>query len=183
MKKALHYICWLLLICSLAVIVVSCSAAPAKQTPSAPLLSSQIPPTKIFPPTDQFEYQDQFMDGFIARIPIKDANNASPEEVVRILVTQRLEHYKTQSKDPAATIKDYTLDGVTLEKDTSYDPFYEIVAWVRFSIIPAEIPSDWASYPGSGVTPNDPWWHIEAPYGVFKDNGFYRLRVIFGWGT
>lgn len=135
-----------------------------------------------YPGTIHYENGDAFGDGHISRILVSAVGGKSEEEIVHILVTQWLEHYKTQSKSASATIKDYAIGTVNM-LDPSCDPFFEFVADVRFSILPVQIPNAYAAFPSGGVNPNSGWWHISAPFGVFRDSEDYRLRLVFGWGT
>jgi hypothetical protein len=135
-----------------------------------------------YPGTIHYANSDNFGDGFVAHILVEDVTAKSQEEVVGILVGQWLEHNKSQTEFPSASIKDYTVDEIFL-KDPSCDPFFTIVAGVRFSIIPNQIPNDYVSFPGEAINPNDIWWHLSAPFGIFKDGDVYKLRLVFGWGT
>jgi hypothetical protein len=136
-----------------------------------------------YPATIHYANEDQFGDGYISRIAIKDMEGKNNGEIVLALVNQWLEHYKTRSKSASASIKGYDIEEVNL-LDTSCDPFFEIVAGVNFSIIPAQAPNDYASFPSAtSASSGGDWWDIGAPFGVFKDGDFYRLRLVFGWGT
>jgi hypothetical protein len=193
------------LVLFLIVFMVACSASmPTIQPPTkitVPTVTvhqtltiataTTLIPTKItasfcqppgYPGTIHYANSDNFGDGFVALIRVEDVTAKSQEEITGILVSQWLDHNKTQSQSPSATIKDYTIDKVNL-LDPSCDPFFEIVAGVRFSIIPNQIPNDYASFPGELFNPNDIWWHLWAPFGIFKDGDFYKLRLVFGWGT
>jgi hypothetical protein len=144
-------------------------------------------PTSILP-TDQHSRFDQFGDGYIAKIKVEDLKGAAPEEIVAKLVTQWLEHYKTQSSDPMAAIKDFSIDGVRLADNPSKldippNRNYVIVAGVRFSIIPKQEHNDYSSFPGEIFNPNSPWWHLSAPFGVIQVGDTYYLRMVWGWGT
>jgi len=177
-----------------ASLLVSCSAVTISPVSSATPLPTQPPPTATLEPqrsptpietpsSDQFAYEDKFGDGFIARLPFKETNNLSNEDIVRILVSHWLDHYKGHTTLLKVMLLDYTVDNVSLMKDRSYDPFYPIVAGVRFSILPAQIPNDWASFPGDLIHEGDTWWHMGAPFGVFREGDDYRLRLVSGWGT
>jgi len=135
-----------------------------------------------YPGTIHYANFDNFGDGYIALIHINGNDKKSEVEIVRALVGQWLEHFKTQSISPSAAVKDYLIDRVDL-LDPSCDSFFDIIAGVRFSIIPNQIPNDYASFPGDAIKPGDIWWHLLAPFGVFKDGNNYRLRLIFGWST
>lgn len=157
-----------------------CSPFWTKKVFRVPLLT-HIPLENPVPTDEYLVRKNDFGDGYIAHIPIEEANGASQEQIVEILVIQWLEHYKTQSKETRATIEDYKVDHVKLSERSQTDP--EIVAGVSFSIIPAQIPNDWASLPGDEIKPDDIWWHLVATFGVYKDENHYWLKLLIGWGT
>lgn len=133
-------------------------------------------------PTDEFKNRkNSFGDGYIAHVLAKDVENKRQEEIVNLLVTQWLEHYKTGSTDERAKIKDFQLDEIILLERTESDP--DIVASVLFSIIPDQIPNDWASFPGQEVASDDTWWHLYAPFGVYKDDNYFWLKLVFNRGN
>lgn len=144
--------------------------APSNDLPLHPIL-----------PTDDFSHSDEFGDGFIANVAKSEVENLTPEEVIMLLVSQWLEHYKTQSGDPQATIKDYSIDEMVIFETPN--SLYLYGAKVRFSVVPVEVPNAYAAFPGDPIDPNDPWWHIGAPFGVLEVDGRYYLRMLFGWGT
>lgn len=132
-----------------------------------------------FPGTIHYANTDSFGDGYIALVAKESMEDKSDDEIVMILVTQWLEHYKTSSLSASASIKDYKVEKITLI-DPSCDPFFTIVAAVRFSVIPSQVPHEMGSIPGEE---DGEWWHLSAPFGVFVDGSNYRLRLVFGWGT
>lgn len=148
--------------------IASCSSPTPATTPTLPVL-----------PTDQYSRSDDFGDGYIANIKVEDVNNNSPEEIIKILVTQWLEHYKTESSDPDTSLIDYSIDEVFIKENVS-DDIYIIVAGVSFSIYPKKFPNNFGSFPGEYVPP---WDHISAPFGVIHIGDYYYLRLVFGWGT
>lgn len=146
---------------------------------------SSLNPTPVVNPipTDQYSRQDNFGDGYIARIPIQDVQGSSPEEIVKLLVAQWLEHYKTASQAPDATIEDYEIREVSL-MDNTINPGYEIVAGVLFSIIPTQELNQWGGFPIDEADQQDIWGaSLWAPFGVFREGENFRLRLVFGWGT
>lgn len=177
-----------------ALLMAACASAPT-QTLQSNISSPPVPPTATIaiPPEtpstaqaaptmtatdDIYAYSDTFGDGFIARLPLTDT--LAKEEIVKQLVTQWLDHYKLHSNDPQAAIDEYTVDTVSLMSAPSS---YEIVASVKFSIVPAHIPSDWGSFPGEEIKPDDRWWRLWTIFGVFRDGDDFRLRLLSGWGT
>lgn len=195
MKKKRNYFKQIAIMFFMAIYVAACSAnTKIKESPTAlsALPTSTLAPTPSVTPTLQntdvpnhYDQNDTFGDGFIARILIKDTNNLSQEDILTKLVNLYLEHYKTKSLAPRVTIKDYKDVSVSkvIKDNNNYDGFFEIVAFVKFSIIPAEIPNDWASLPGDPISSNDPWWHLGTVFGYFRDSEYFRLRMMPGWGT
>lgn len=140
-----------------------------------------------YPGTIHYANTDDFGDGYIALVSIDAVAGKNYKEIVQILVTQWLEHYKqdyhkTESETISAGINDYEVEEITLF-DPSCDPFFTIVASIRFSIIPSEVPHAMMSFPGE-IKEGDVWWrHLFMPVGVFIDGNDYRMRLVFGWGT
>lgn len=122
--------------------------------------------------------KNSFGDGYIAYIFTEEVKGTSSDEIVNLLVSQWLEHYKTESTTPDAILADYTVDKITLtEKRNENDP--SILAWVQFSILPAQTPNPWASLPGEAINADDPWWHLEVLFGVYEDeSGVYWLKIV-----
>jgi len=158
------------LVLILAAILVSCAPRQA----SVPAIESAVP-------TVEFSRKNDFGDGYIAHIVISDVSSETPEMMVNFLVTQWLEHYKTGNTADRAEIKDFQIGEITLLERMKNDP--SIVASVGFSIIPSQIPNDWASFPGDGIKPDDSWLHLYAPFGVYQDKEYYWLKLMFGRGT
>ena len=89
---------------SMATHTATYSPTPTLETTNTPsdLLSSPASDT----PTEEFTGKNSFGDGYIAHIPINDVKQASQEEIVNILVTQWLEHYKTKGTQRNVMLKD-----------------------------------------------------------------------------
>lgn len=160
-------------------------------SPSAEIKITSTPRPRLLcsgaPPSDHFAHEDSFGDGYIARVPRQDVANTGQREIAYILVKQWLEHYLTRSESASAAIKYYSINDIIVY-DQDCDPFFQIFASVDFSIVPAQIPNDYGSFPSASTTPEsatpgDVWGHLVAPFGVFEDGNDYRLRLVFGWGT
>lgn len=158
----------------LAMVLSSCASV---QIPA----STKIPSAVSVVPTEEFARKNDFGDGYAAHIPIKDGASETPEAIIKILVIQWLEHYKTGSAAERAMIRDFQLSEVTLLQTTEHEP--SIVASVSFSIVPAQIPNDWASFPGDKIKSEDKWWRLAAPFGVYKDPYYYWLKLVSDRGT
>jgi hypothetical protein len=169
---------------------INFSPSPNLATPTAaelaqlPSTSTPLDVTKEIPtlPQDEYSRSDQFGDGYIAKVKVDEVKEKSPEDVVIILVTQWLEHYKHESGEPAAAIDDYTIDAIRM-LDNSPGGTYVFVAGVNFSVIPKETLNVYRSFPGKPIDPNSPWDVIGAPFGVIQVDDYYYLRLVFGWGT
>ena len=158
------------LVLILAAVLVSCVPRQAL----VPAIESTVP-------TVEFSRKNDFGDGYVAHVLISDVSSETPEMMVRILVTQWLEHYKIGGTADQAEIEDFQLGEITLLERMKSDP--SIVASVGFSIIPSQIPNDWASFPADEIKPEDSWWRLYAPFGVYQDKDYYWLKLMFGRGT
>jgi len=163
---------WLLAVCIFIMIVTACSPTLPMGTPT-PSSPTQSPPSENTIPTAQIQ-----RGWFVARILAKDAESKSPEEILRILVIQLLEHYKTQNESPTAAIKDYAFDGIGAILGVSHDPFNGIVASVKFSIIPVQTPNDWASLPVTIIGEDDTWWRLSGLFNAFREGEYFKLRML-----
>ena len=128
------------------IIFTACNTMPRNQntlpatTPPVKTISTETSsaPTPRFRPVcgpsngDHFVKEDDFGDGYISRVPLKAVANTSQVNIVHLLVTQWFEHYKTQNQSASAAIKDYSIEGISLE-DPFCEPFFQIVASVKFS--------------------------------------------------
>ena len=185
-------------------LTVACHSATYNQSSTpTPLPASTITAlpniTPILKPTDvPNHYDNDSGDGFVARVLIKDTNNLSREDILTKLVTLMLDYYKTKSKDPNIAIKDYKDIKVSkvIEDSNNSDGFFEIVAYVEFSIIhvgglPGEdgipinsgIHNEWVTLTTDSQGLNSLWWHIGTVFGYFRDGEYFRLRMMPGWGT
>ena len=153
-----------------------------------PTLEAANTPSELLSPapatsTEEFSGKNSFGDGYIAHIPINDVRHASQEEIVNILVTQWLEHYKTESTQSDVMLKDYKVDEITLADVEAHkdNPALPFTAGARLSILPAQIPNEWAGDPQSEIAPNDTWWNLQLSFGVYgneKVSQYYWLRII-----
>ncbi len=153
----------------LAAILISCAPRPT------------LTPATNTVPIVEFSRKNDFGDGYIAHVLINDVRSEAPETIIKILVTQWLEHYKAGSTADRATIKDFQLGEITLLERMKNDPSIVASAW--FSIMPSQIPNDWASFPGDEIKPEDTWLRLYAPFGVYQDKDYYWLKLMFGRGT
>jgi hypothetical protein len=121
--------------------------------------------------------------GDIASISLEEAANLSNEEIVRVLVSQWLESYKTDSSNPDAIVA-YKVKEVSIQNPPA-DVGSGMIAIVTFAIQPVGVPNNWASLPSEngGISEDDPWWHLGATFKIILDGENLILRTAFGWGT
>lgn len=170
---------------SLIALTVACSPI-AKNRVSTASSCFEATPSVIYSPkstTPNFSESDRFGDGYIAQIPIEDASNLLSRDVVERLMIQWLGHYRTRSKICGTIINDYKLESITL-KNNSIDPEYEVVAWVNFTVAPLQLPNEyWKSFITTDKQNlNAEWYELGRDFGVFRDNGYFKLRILMGWG-
>jgi hypothetical protein len=157
--------------------------AIATATPSTtPVATNTFPalPSSIGP-TEEFSGKNSFGDGYIAHIPINDVRDMRPEEIVRVLITQWLEHYKTDNHQPDVMIKDYKIKEIShVDAEThENNPTLPITAGIKFSIIPpAQIPKEWRCLPESTT---GPWCQLQLAFAVYGNENtsqYYWLKII-----
>jgi hypothetical protein len=207
--KKVNLFSGIMVICSLMILLSACSQAAPVQIPTPTGYSTQTLLAKIIkptstdvaplipgptstprfkpvcanpPPVDHYAHSDAFGDGYVARLSVRDAANLDHKELLRALVKQWLEHYKTHNKPVSAALKAYSINEINLG-DPYCDPYFIILGGVKFSITPVQIPNEYASFPADNTDPTDATWFLSAPFAVFKDGDDYRLRLVFGWGT
>jgi len=156
---------------------------PPTDTPVLPTDTPPPPSDTPFPvtdapalPTEEFTRTTTGGDGYVAHVPISEVEQKSHEEIVTILVTQWLEHYKTESSQLDAKLKDYKIDEISIISDAEdISPF--IIASVSFSVIPVQIPNMWRC---REMDINEPWCHSGLRFGVYgKVTGpYYWLRIM-----
>ena len=130
-------------------------------------------------PTEEFTRTVDYGDGYVAHIPISEAKDLSSEELVELLVTQYLEHFRTETTLPEWRLFYYKVEKVTIRfEDENENPF--IKALVNYNIIPD---SPW--YTAPSIDSSDPWglpgWSYTkgfAVYGNKPGSSYYWLERI-----
>jgi hypothetical protein len=170
-------------------VVTACSPAvtSAPQTHTAPAptqttaKATPSPTLTPFPmPTDL--NADGFGDGYIARVPINDVENMQPEEVLKLLLSKWLEHYKAISTDPNFKLADYKVDGAFAPSGIQNRRRYELVADTMFFIKLAN-PSANGWMGATTESLDNGWLSIGYTISYFRDGEDFRLRLLPGWGT
>lgn len=144
------------------------------QQEATPLIAMQ-PLTQTALPVSNFGVGD------IASIARQNVANSSNEEIVKLLVGQWLEGYKADATSREA-IKDYSIEEVFIRNHPN-DSDSEIIATVAFSVQLVKYSDNWVSIATKDHDENDPWWHLGATFSVIPDGEYFRLRILFGYGT
>jgi hypothetical protein len=145
------------------------SQIPNPVTPAAdiPDISTPTVTSTVDLPTPlslEFNKTNGFGDGYVAHVLIEDVGQMKEEDILRLLVTQWLEHCKTEEAYPNVLIKDYTIGAIKpLEVHGYYtEPLFK--AFVEFSIIPDQKQNSWL---GGLIRVEEPWLHLRMRLGVF----------------
>ncbi len=123
----------------------------------------------------------KFGVGDIASIARKDVEKLSDEEILKMLVSQWLEGYKGNASSEEGIV-DYKIEEIFPQNNPN-DPGSRILAIVTFAVQPIEYSQNWASIVGKTSEEGDPWWHVGATFSVVPDGEYFRLRILFGYGT
>jgi len=166
---------------------------PSTATPIPPI-DTPVPPTDTplppsdtpFPvtdapalPTEEFTRTSPYGDGYVAHIPISEAQDLSSEELVTLLVTQYLEHYRSETSLAEWRLLHYEVEDVTIVYEAEdKSPF--IKASVVYWVIPD---SPW--FRDVSILTHDPWglpsWCYDggfAIHGNVPGSSYYWLRSI-----
>jgi hypothetical protein len=159
---------------------------PPTDTPVLPTDTPPPPSDTPFPvtdtpvlPTEEFTRTAPGGDGYVAHIPISEAKGLSSEEIVTVLVTQLLEHYRTETSLPEWRLSHYDVEDVTIVYEAEdKSPF--IKAAVQYSVIP-----DTPWFSGAAITITEscglPWYTYTmgfAVHGNVPGSSYYWLRQI-----
>lgn len=140
--------------------------------------SENLDATPTPPPTLAMIATSSFGKGDIAKVSRKETENLSDEEIVKLLMSQWLEGYKTNTSSQDA-ITDYKVKEVFIQSSSTSS----IVAIVTFDVQPVGVPNNWASIARGSITDNDLWWSCGGTFQVILDEENCVLRTAFGWGT
>lgn len=131
-----------------------------------------------------WSYADDYWDKLaVSRIPVQGLECAAPQEIVSELVLQWLETIKTTSSRQIlhCGLEDYTLEKITIVTNT-ITPQYDIVAGVFYHVKPGRF-GDCGWISGRGILEKDGWIGDYDFFGVNRENGYFRLKILPGWGT
>jgi len=129
-----------------------------------------------------WSYADDYWNNVaISRISTKGMECADSIEIIRKLVLQWLEIIKTNSQNQQCGLEDYTLDTIVI-KENMITPQYDIVAGVGYHVKPGRF-NDCGWISDRGQVEENGWIKTSDTFGVYRENGYFRLIVLPGWGT
>lgn len=142
-----------------------------------PELKTPPPETTSFP-FQVFTYNKNFGDGYIARIPTKEFEGSPSEEIIKILLAEWFDYFKTQTQNTDYKIRDYKIEDITLI-DIPEGSRYKYVAKVRFSVIPVLTLSQWMGISENAIEqPDNIWWNSTVFFGVTSVDDVFNLFLL-----
>ncbi len=148
-------------------------------TPPDQSLSKTTTLAPIITPTDQFQWTDDFRDGYISKIPIKNLESGSEEEIVNTLLIQWFEHYLNDCEVERFSIRGYKINDIKVI-NAPWMRNYKIIANVLYTEKPAR---NEAMKSLSEEQFNSLSFNVFTTFGVLIDGDDYRLRLMQGYGT
>lgn len=144
-----------------------------------PCLGSLVTPVNTPEP---WQYGADYWDKIaISRLPIQSLECASKENIVKELVSQWLEIIRTNSPQQNCGLEKYTVDTIAI-RENIITPQYDIVARVDYHVnLGHFMDCGWVS--DRGIIESNGWINTSDTFGVYRENGYFRLIVLTGWGT
>jgi hypothetical protein len=151
-------------------VITRTSQSSSKTTPASPIIT----------PTDQFQWTDDSRDGYLSKIPIKNLENESAEEIVKTLLVQWFEHYLNDCEVEEYSLRGYEINNIKIV-NAPWMRNYEIIANVVYTEKPAvrnEAMKDLSDEEFNSLS-----FKVLTTFGVLIDGDNYRLRLMPGYGT
>lgn len=165
-------------------VLTACNSKAISTTPTpvlsgTPCLGALAAPVNTPEP---WEYGADYWDAIaISRLPVQGMECASSENIVKSLVSQWLETIKATSPSQNCGLDEYTIDTITIKENT-ITPQYDIVARVSYHVNLGRFKDcGWIS--DRGIIESNGWISTSDTFGVYRENGYFRLIVLTGWGT
>jgi hypothetical protein len=96
-------------------------------------------------------------------------------------VHQWLDTIKVNSPHLPCGLEDYKVNTITMKPNT-ITPQYDIVAFVDYEVNPGRF-GDCGWISDRGILEGNGWIKTHDPFGVYRQDGYYQLVVLPGWGT
>lgn len=165
---------------SLTAIYTPLSSRTATKTPPAtPCLG--FAPIIVSTPIVDLPLSWPFGELTTPSVPIKGMECADPQKIVGELVLQWLEKVKSNSPNQICGLEDYALGEIRINVNT-ITPQYDIVASVTYHVRPGRF-GDCGWITARGEFEENGWIKTGDTFGVYREDGNFRLIVLPGWGT
>jgi hypothetical protein len=125
-----------------------------------------------------WSYADDFWDKLaISRLSVQGLECAAPQEIVSKLVAHWFETMKTPSPQlPDCGVEEYSVEKITITNGITSP--YDILAQVTYHVKGG---CGWIA--GRGILEDNGWVRDADFFGVYRENGYFRLRILPGWGS
>jgi len=122
-----------------------------------------------------------------ARLPIQGHECTALDDIVNLLVHQWLDNIIVNTPHLSCGLRDYKVGTINIRPDAATNintptPQYDIVAFVDYEVN-IEGFSDCGWIPDRGIPEGNGWIKTHDPFGVYRQDGFYQLVVLSGWGA
>lgn len=150
----------------------------SQKTTSIP---SSFPHPSISPGTND-PYQFSFAYEKLYETPLNSVNGLSSNEILLFLISKWLGE-KTQTTIPEEKITDFLINSDIKLLDWEPQSGFLLVASVKFSVVPLQVPNNWGAILVETPEKGDVWWHLASSFGLENDGTNFILRNTAGWGT
>lgn len=122
-----------------------------------------------------------------ARLPIQGHECTAPYDIVNQLVHQWLDNIIVNTPHLSCGLIDYKVGTISIRPDSATNvntptPQYDIVAFVDYEVNIGGF-SDCGWIPDRGELEGNGWIKTHDHFGVYRQDGFYQLVVLSGWGS
>lgn len=165
--------------------VLQNSVTPPSITPTACLGFKPTPISTLLPwMGDPNGYWEKIAT---ARLPIQGHECIAPDDIVNQLVHQWLDNIIVNTPHLSSGLIDYKVGEIRIRSDWATNPNtptpqYDIVAFVDYEVNIGDF-FDCGWIPDRGKPIGNNWIKTADPFGVYRQDGFYHLIVLSGWGA
>jgi hypothetical protein len=122
-----------------------------------------------------------------SRLPIQGHECIAPDDIVNQLVHQWLDNIIVNTPHLSCGLIDYKVGTINIRPDAATNintptPQYDIVAFVDYEVNIKGF-SDCGWIPDRGIPEGNGWIKTHDPFGVYRQDGYYELVVLSGWGA
>lgn len=122
-----------------------------------------------------------------ARLPIQSNECTTPHDIVNQLVHQWLDNIIVNTPHLSCGLIGYKVGTIWIRPDSATNlntptPQYDIVAYVDYEVNIGSY-SDCGWIPDRGMPEGNGWIKTGDVFGIYRQDGYYQLVVLPGWGT